>query len=141
MIIGLSWTDTRVTKLKSLAADGLSASQIAAQLFVTRNSAMGKLYRMGVPLLRKQGKKPPRPEPTGPRIARRSPSLPMPDLNQPPDVSAFACTIAELHEGMCKWPIGDPSKIYDFRYCGAPADGSWCPRHYWIVYRPKGMRA
>ena len=43
----MSWTDERVETLKKLWADGLSASQIAAQLGgVSRNAVIGKVHRL-----------------------------------------------------------------------------------------------
>ena len=46
----LSWTDERVEKLKKLWAQGLSASQIAAELGgVSRNAVIGKAHRLGLP--------------------------------------------------------------------------------------------
>lgn len=45
----ISWTDERVEQLKKLWAEGLSASQIAAQLGgVTRNAVIGKVHRLGL---------------------------------------------------------------------------------------------
>jgi GcrA cell cycle regulator len=45
----LSWTDERVELLKKLWQDGLSASQIAAELGgVTRNAVIGKVHRLGL---------------------------------------------------------------------------------------------
>lgn len=43
----MNWTDERVELLKKLWSDGLSASQIAAQLGgVTRNAVIGKVHRL-----------------------------------------------------------------------------------------------
>eukprot|EP01037_Dinobryon_pediforme_P013111 gene13111-13213_t len=43
------WTDDRVSTLKKLWLDGLSASQIAKQLGgVTRNAVIGKVHRLGL---------------------------------------------------------------------------------------------
>lgn len=44
----MSWTDERVETLKKLWMDGLSASQIAAELGegVTRNAVIGKVHRL-----------------------------------------------------------------------------------------------
>jgi GcrA cell cycle regulator len=43
----VNWTDERVELLKKLWSDGLSASQIAAQLGgVTRNAVIGKVHRL-----------------------------------------------------------------------------------------------
>src|SRR5258708_6054672 len=45
----MSWTDERVELLKKLWQDGLSASQIAAELGgVTRNAVIGKVHRLGL---------------------------------------------------------------------------------------------
>jgi GcrA cell cycle regulator len=45
----MSWTDERVELLKKLWNDGLSASQIAAELgSVTRNAVIGKVHRLGL---------------------------------------------------------------------------------------------
>jgi len=47
--MGNGWTDVRVELLKKLQIDGLSASQIAAELGqITRNAIIGKLKRMGL---------------------------------------------------------------------------------------------
>lgn len=46
----MNWTDERVEKLTKLWADGLSASQIAAQLGgVSRNAVIGKVHRLNLP--------------------------------------------------------------------------------------------
>lgn len=43
----MNWTDERVETLRKLWAEGLSASQIAAQLGgVTRNAVIGKVHRL-----------------------------------------------------------------------------------------------
>ncbi|EFL89821.1 GcrA family cell cycle regulator [Ahrensia sp. R2A130] len=45
----MSWTDERVARLTKLWAEGLSASQIAADLGgVTRNAVIGKIHRLGM---------------------------------------------------------------------------------------------
>ncbi|GGE92902.1 GcrA cell cycle regulator [Stappia taiwanensis] len=45
----MSWTSERVDLLKKLWSDGLSASQIAAELGgVTRNAVIGKVHRLGL---------------------------------------------------------------------------------------------
>src|SRR5258708_561821 len=45
----MSWTDERVETLKKLWTDGLSASQIAAELGgITRNAVIGKVHRLGM---------------------------------------------------------------------------------------------
>ena len=45
----MGWTDERVELLKNLWAEGLSASQIAAELGgITRNAVIGKVHRLGL---------------------------------------------------------------------------------------------
>src|SRR6187431_1517061 len=45
----MTWTDERVEQLKKLWSDGLSASQIAAELGgITRNAVIGKVHRLGL---------------------------------------------------------------------------------------------
>lgn len=70
----MNWTDERVEKLTKLWADGLSASQIAAQLGgVTRNAVIGKVHRLNLPGRAKSGggANPQRakPKPAQPRVS------------------------------------------------------------------------
>ncbi|MDP2732377.1 MAG: GcrA family cell cycle regulator [Hoeflea sp.] len=52
----MNWTDERVERLTKLWADGLSASQIAAQLGgVSRNAVIGKVHRLNLPGRAKSG--------------------------------------------------------------------------------------
>jgi len=50
-------------------------------------------------------------------------------------------TIMELREGMCRWPIGDPTSA-EFRFCGARADIGvpYCNHHARIAYQPAADR-
>ena len=72
----ITWTDERVELLKKLWSDGLSASQIAAELGdgVTRNAVIGKVHRLG---LSGRGKAKAASAPR-PRKATRAPSAPSP---------------------------------------------------------------
>lgn len=55
-IAEMNWTDERVEKLKKLWSEGLSASQIAAQLGgVSRNAVIGKVHRLSLPGRAKAG--------------------------------------------------------------------------------------
>ncbi|MEK4032768.1 GcrA family cell cycle regulator [Methylocystis sp. IM2] len=46
----MSWTEERVELLRKLWGDGLSASQVAAELGpgITRNAVIGKIHRLGL---------------------------------------------------------------------------------------------
>jgi len=51
-------------------------------------------------------------------------------------------TIMELHESMCRWPLGDPA-MQEFRFCGtriAGREGSYCAHHARIAYQPHHER-
>jgi GcrA cell cycle regulator len=146
----MSWTDDRIEKLKSLWAEGLSASQIANALGeVTRNAVIGKIHRLGLSGRVKGAIAPARPdrqrhEPEA-RPARAALAAPQPALrralaignavlkSEPEEdvapVPVGEAAVIALHGGvsfadlgpcMCRWPQGDPSDG-NFRFCGRPA--------------------
>jgi GcrA cell cycle regulator len=157
----MSWTDERVEYLKKLWIDGLSASQIAAELGqgITRNAVIGKVHRLGLSgrekssgsahPARPRAKQPPRP--TAPRsptlIARGNTALaaaprayaapaPRPIEEVVVPISERV-TLLELKEAMCRWPLGDPTQA-EFRFCGlkTPDSGTYCAYHARIAYQP-----
>src|SRR5215217_538803 len=111
----MGWTDERVTTLKKLWLDGLSASQIAKHLGgVTRNAVIGKVHRLGLsgraapsqparPVFK--APRAPRPIAHQPVQQRRSlePTAPsMPALPMIPEAPGSA-TVLTLGAHMCKW--------------------------------------
>lgn len=71
----MNWTDERVEKLKKLWSEGLSASQIAAQLGgVSRNAVIGKVHRLNLPGRAKAGGTPSATRPKRPAVATPRPS-------------------------------------------------------------------
>jgi GcrA cell cycle regulator len=157
----MSWTDERVAQLKKLWADGLSASQIAAELGgVTRNAVIGKVHRLGLSGRAKTGNqsagsRPKRPARTmgyNTRSARTSQrslnNLPL-KVSAPRDAMRELAAIrleapeplklilTELTEKTCKWPLGDPA-AEDFHFCGHGVEesGPYCPYHAKIAYQP-----
>ena len=145
---GVTWTDERVELLKKLWTDGLSASQIAAELGnVTRNAVIGKVHRLGLSGRAKDAKAAaaaaappqghPRAERSGSHRRRRrrsnvviAPIPPQPMRAEPevwsstttsPFPMSERVTIMDLRESMCRWPMGDPTKP-EFRFCGARSD-------------------
>lgn len=140
---GAAWTDARVTRLRGLWADGYSASLIAADLGggVTRNAVISKIHRLNLKPRNVVARKPQGPRrqaaPRKPRVVVPwcEPADPLIDL--PADESPTACTIMDLKEASCRWPLGHPSMA--MQYCGAakhPAGGSYCARHARIAYQP-----
>jgi GcrA cell cycle regulator len=129
----MTWTYERTEQLKSLWADGQSASAIAAQLgHVTRNAVIGKVHRLGLAGRPKapRRERAARRSSTARRLHRRATRLS--NVPQPPIASKkvaaslaerlgpappAAVTIATLTEHTCRWPEGDP-KIPGFHFCG-----------------------
>lgn len=46
--VAMAWNEQQVARLKALQADGLSCSQIGAELGCSRNAVIGKLHRLGL---------------------------------------------------------------------------------------------
>jgi GcrA cell cycle regulator len=157
----MTWTDERVEMLKKLWADGLSASQIAAELGgITRNAVIGKVHRLG---LSGRAKSPSSSAPRQ-RKARAHPhmlrvSRPAMrgntalahayeyEMEQEPELldniipMGQRRTILELNEDTCRWPIGDPGSA-DFFFCGGQTVTSlpYCTHHSRVAYQPANMR-
>ena len=154
------WTDPRVELLKKLWTEGLSASQIAAELGgITRNAVIGKVHRLG---LSGRAKSPsssaPRPrKPRAPGMMRLSrPSMrgntalapmyeadlePEPELIENISPIGQRCSLLELNDSKCRWPIGDPGSA-EFFFCGgAPVEGlPYCNYHSRVAYQPAAAR-
>lgn len=163
----MAWTEDRVETLKKLWSDGLSASQIAKQLGgVTRNAVIGKVHRLGLsgraapsrpvrrPVTRPAAARTPRPAAAAapaPRVQANAAAEPAPapapvqNLPAPVDAKRMAngeyATVLTLREGMCKWPIGDPSDA-EFRFCGRSTrpGGAYCEAHAQMAYQPQAKR-
>ncbi len=164
---GMTWTDERVELLKKLWGDGLSASQIAAELGgVTRNAVIGKVHRLGLsgrgkanaPTAQKPRKSSTRP-PSAPATIEPAPfggdAFPAPVLAVQPEAEpepshvqdeiaiplSQRVTIMELREYMCRWPLGDPTTS-EFRFCGARSITGlpYCAHHASVAYQPAADR-
>jgi len=145
------WTDAAVDQLKLLVSEGLSASQIAAELNcgMTRNAIIGKIHRLGLSFSNK---------PRQPRQLRQPSSsvlfnrqnhrnivnravqkkatmdIYVPPVEPPPP---FACVeLMDLDEHHCRWPIGDLGSI-GFGFCGSPKIklSSYCSHHRAVSIR------
>ena len=163
---GMTWTDERVELLAKLWTEGLSASQIAAELGgnVSRNAVLGKIHRLGLADRGKaqtaaatRARKPLRPADSAapeepPRqddglassTAVSRPLVSGPATHRPDDVvlpASERVTIMELREFMCRWPLGDPTTA-EFRFCGARAITGlpYCAAHAQVAYQPVAER-
>ena len=163
---GETWTAERLELLNKLRGEGLSASQIAAELGggVTRSAVLGKCHRLG--LARKASTKVSSPRlqqasrPLDPPATAESAMEPGPKpvtntaTHQPAEqlrghsrpveagpLGSKGLTIMELREGTCRWPLGDPTTP-EFRYCGGGAVPGlpYCAHHAQIAYLPTAER-
>jgi GcrA cell cycle regulator len=158
--VKLTWPPERVELLKQLWADGLTASQVAAQLGggISRNAVIGKVHRLGL-----SGRQPPThaasPRPRRPRQpsspgrsgpAAMAAAAPKPDYRPQPrpepepqpirlvDIpKSERVTILMLTDKTCRWPLGDPGDP-DFCFCGlTPKPGvPYCEYHASLAYQP-----
>ena len=153
------WTDERIDRMKALWAEGVNASQIAADLGgITRNSVLGKIHRLGlhrskqsrtiaarVPKLKATATR------MGPAKAPKPVALAVSKLERDPvsldqsqadrgngkfpTPSGAAEAIASLERAQCRFPIGDPLRK-DFQFCSSAAilGKVYCKSHCVLAY-------
>lgn len=145
----LTWTAERVDLLKSRFAAGLTCREIAGDIGVSRNAVIGKLSRLN--LSREKGGDAPRPARKDAAKGRRPGSVPRlqyqllkalyaeprPAVDDEPIPNGHCCSLLELSEERCRWPISTPG-AEDFCFCGnTPVEGlPYCPGHSRLAYRP-----
>ena len=150
--------ETKLTKeemtIIKLWESGYSGSQIAMELGVTRNTVMGKVYRLRRRALMSYGhtemksrpdikialpKEKPKQAKIPQKVVRppvqRNAWVPTPD----PSVakpSANGLTFWELKPGMCRYSTSGDS-LATYRFCSEPAAKmSYCTEHYAICFVP-----
>jgi GcrA cell cycle regulator len=144
-----TWTAERIELLKNRFEAGLSCREIANDIGVSRNAVIGKLSRLnltrekppGTPRpARRDGAKGPRAK-SIPRLQyqllRKLYSEPQLLADREPISNDACCSLQELSEERCRWPIGNPGAT-DFRFCGiTPVDSlPYCLGHTRLAYRP-----
>lgn len=159
------WTDERVELLKKLWSDGLSASQIAGELGgITRNAVIGKVHRLGLsgrakaPSSTAPRQRKPRTtaaqfnRPATRTAARGNTALAtqtvayaeaLLEIEAEPELIdniipiGQRCTILQLNDATCHWPLGDPSSA-DFSFCGGNTvtGRPYCTYHCRVAYQP-----
>jgi len=154
-INSLTWSPKRVEQLKCCVNAGLTCSQIAREIGVTRNAVIGKMNRMGLsqprnPLAARRHAKPARPRSqrrwspftvTGQRKLLRE-AFPQVCVEEIPIHDGRGCTLLELAQGRCRWPINDPG-AENFCYCGNEAFTGlpYCAGHARLAYRGVSRRS
>lgn len=161
------WTDERVEMLRKLWSDGLSASQIAAQLgSVSRNAVIGKVHRLKLSGRGRTTSAAPRVKKAAPpaqgRIVKTQVTRVVaatsganalkiafdaqPVMRQRPSENVVVpiqrkLMLVQLTERTCKWPNGDPMSE-DFNFCGADTAtaGPYCGHHARLAFQPASER-
>jgi GcrA cell cycle regulator len=142
-----TWTAERLELLKNRFEAGLSCRQIADDIGVSRNAVIGKLSRLNLTRdigdarrpARKSAAKGQRPR-TGPRLQyqllKQLYGEPQPAADEPIH-NGHCCSLLELTEDRCRWPISTPGAA-DFCFCGnTPLEGlPYCAGHTRLAYRP-----
>jgi GcrA cell cycle regulator len=143
-----TWTAERIELLKSCFAAGLSCREIANDIGVSRNAVIGKLSRLDLTREESGGRRRARKHAARgdrPRAAARLRRQMLPTLDAELQPAAdeelipneHCCSLFELSEQRCRWPIGTP-RAEDFCFCGnTPIEGlPYCPGHTRLAYRP-----
>jgi GcrA cell cycle regulator len=133
------WAETVIDKLRELAITTMSTREIAHALNVefgtvlTKNAVIGKINRLGFRPKRQTPRR--EPKPTIAIIARvkREPRnnfnfhrqrynaqiTPLAPVPIEPIEPVGRCTLLELTNKTCRWPIGNPGEP-GFLFCGSP---------------------
>jgi GcrA cell cycle regulator len=150
-----TWTPERIEQLRTFVVTGLTCSQIAAEIGVSRNAVIGKIHRLGLSQGRPAGE-PARSCPPRVRRPRVSPQRAFLRLvgveTRSDDGTAFdcmpvestqRCSLLDLAQGKCRWPVTDASGEANGAlhaadlFCGneAAAGFSYCTGHARMAYR------
>jgi GcrA cell cycle regulator len=173
----MRWDTKRIEQMERAFAAGLSCSQIARELGVTRNAVLGKLHRLRLTrpqdvaaaavaqrraarLARPKARRQSAPKTTLAKtwlpktwlpkrarltIAEQQEMLAaayqatQPGADEVPIHNGRGCTLLELCEAHCRWPIGSADAAA-FAFCGNErvAGLPYCVGHARIAYRPAG---
>lgn len=159
-----SWSEDDVRLLKSLQAQQISAGRIGAELGRTRSAIIAKLRRLGFRCESCRPNtgsgRPRKATPAGTRalgnmMQRLNTGQPLRKeakplrIEAPPDLPAeptpaTACTIFDLTNETCRWPLGEviePVRLF----CGSPggdlaAGNPYCGFHAQLSYAPARSR-
>ena len=145
----MSWTPEREEKLKQLWKKGHSGSQIARLLGdgATRNSVLGKAFRLKLQSRAVTKKKTPRTN----REKDNSPEIKAQKLGRKEKFKALLLDknfeqenpkkLEELTKETCRWPIGHPYEE-KFYFCGRkPMEKfSYCKLHVLYAFQPKNAK-
>jgi GcrA cell cycle regulator len=149
---GTTWTSERIEQLKGCIGAGLTCSQIAAEIGVSRNAVIGKMNRLGWSRPKVVLAREPQPKRAGwrarigtrnvtrlfnqHRILMELPAEPQ-GFTAPTSIhDGRGCSLLELSPGKCRWPISEPG-AQDFCFCGnQQVEGlPYCVGHARLAYK------
>jgi GcrA cell cycle regulator len=154
-----TWTDERLALLKILFERGSTCREMAYEIGVSRNAVIGKLARLN--LTRGKSARMPRAKrragasPQRPRGARplqlllkahvedgKAAGLAARSIDAAPIQQGPGCSLMELSDDKCRWPLGDACAA-DLKFCGNPPLGNlpYCAGHARLAYRVGTRRA
>lgn len=146
------WTDARIDYACQRWKDGASATEIAAEMGgATRNSVIGLVHRRGLARPATATQSAQRAAAARPSLRRRQFNPVKVPLSPPPpeparepvveDILDGTCTLVELNDARCRWPIGDPAGA-ETSFCGrrAGGEGPYCLAHHKVAYHPQKKR-
>jgi GcrA cell cycle regulator len=156
-----TWSSELIEQMTRCFNAGLSCSQIAGEIGVTRNAVIGKMHRLGLTRPREvaaaqveqrraarlaRAKSPRNWRPKRSRVSisaqheMLAEAYPASEpVEEVPIYNGCGCTLLELGQAQCRWPISTPGAP-DFCFCGnEPVQGlPYCPGHARMAYRRPG---
>lgn len=147
----MAWTNEMIDKLRQMWKQGLTTSEIAKKIGVSKNSIVGKVHRLNLtarpsPIKKKENvvveqpvqknveKTPKSAKPV--KKVKIEPVEISPTVVQPTTVEKTECIpLTELDNHTCRWPIGDP-RDEGFCFCGKKVRSgqTYCEEHAAIAY-------
>lgn len=123
------WTEPCLDQLRTLWAEGCTATEIQATIgAVSRSAVLGKIHRLGLigPRTWRVKIMPPKPPPKPPVAVAVVPEAPVPRT-----IDGQPVTLENCGANDCRWPYGDPW-MPEFHLCGQPREegSSYCPHHH-----------
>lgn len=138
------WTDDAIAALRAMLDMGQSRGEAALALSeafsapLSRNSVVGKAFRLGIRAPARPSKPPKPPSlhvrgPRGPYKPKAKPPAPLPPSER---MGWRAIGIMELENHTCRWMTAEAA------YCGDPTadlleNRPYCAHHHALAYRPR----
>jgi GcrA cell cycle regulator len=149
-----TWTAERLALLRNGFEAGLSCREIAADIGVSRNAVIGKLTRLNL-TRGNDNRDERRAERKSCDRSRRRNASPRQQyamlaliygesessIDYEPIDESNRCSLLELGENKCRWPISSPG-AEDFCFCGnaSPEGQPYCLPHSRLAYRPNSRQ-